>query len=86
MLRLPKNRRFEYIPRFSSPDAKDRIKFQRKTYHQPRSGRRLSFYLILAGAFFLIYLYISRGVSHKAPEPVILSPENVILTPEKQNP
>ena len=86
MLKLPKHRRFEYIPRYSSPDAKDRIKFQRKTCHHPRSGRGLMFYLILAVAFFLIYLYISRGISLKKPAPVQLSPENAVQTPETNSP
>ena len=82
MLRFPKHRKFGYTPRFAAPDTKDRIKFQRKTIHRPGSGRGLMFYLILAVAFLLIYLYINHGISLKKPDPVILNPENAVETLE----
>lgn len=86
MLRIPKNRRFNLTARYSEPDTRDRIKFTRKTFHNPGKGRGIMFYLVLAAAFFLIYMYISNGISLRNPDNIQLQPENAIETQETELP
>ncbi|NQS97054.1 MAG: hypothetical protein HQ591_01225 [candidate division Zixibacteria bacterium] len=75
-----KNRRFQYTPRFAKPEEEERFSFKRKTLYQPRAAKSPVFYLILAAAFFLLYLYLNGGAILSRMERPTLSPEDAVIT------
>ena len=74
-----KNRRFQYTPRFAKTEE-ERLRFKRKTLYQPRAAKSPVFYLILAAAFFLIYLYLNGGAILSRMEKPTLNPEDAVIT------
>ena len=73
-----KNRRFQYTPRFAKPEEEERFHFKRKTLYQPRKAKSPLYYLALAVAFFLIYLYLNGGAILSKTEKVTLTPEDAV--------
>ena len=75
----PRIRRFEYTPRYSSPDRRERMKFQRKTFHRPGRGKNAVYFLILILVFFMIYLYLNDGSIPMMKTAISISSDDVIL-------
>lgn len=76
------HRRFSYTPRYSKPDLKDRVKFTRKTLHRPRGGKSIWFYLILAIAFMLVYLYMRSGRLPSTPDRIPVTSQDAVVPDE----
>ena len=75
----PNIRRFEYTPRHSSPDRRERMKFNRKTVHQPRAGKNTLYFLLLILVFFLIYLFLNDGSIPLGKKDISISSDDVII-------
>ncbi len=78
-LKTPKVRRFDYKPRYSSPDRRERMKFRSKTYYERHGGKSLMYYLVLIIFFLLLYLYLRGGSFSIKPKAVKLTDEDALI-------
>ena len=84
--RPPKNRRFNYRPRFIKSEGDKRISFKRKTSYQPHAARNPLFYFALAIAFFLIYLYLTGGNLPTKPDKITVTSEDAVQVEQNITP
>ena len=84
--RPPRNRRFDYKPRFIKSEGDKRISLRRKTMYQPHTARNPLYYLALAIAFFLIYLYLTGGNLPSKPDKISVTSEDAVQVEQNITP
>jgi len=75
----PRIRRFDYSPRYSAPDRRERMKFPRKTLYRPGRGKNVVYFLMLILVFLLIYLYLNDGSIPILRTEINISSDDVII-------
>jgi|GEM_PF-1819709 len=78
LFKFPKPRRFAIKSRFDKPDLRERMRFQRLTFFQPRSGKHPLFYLALLILFLLFFFYLKGGRFSLTPKKLQISSQDAV--------